>query len=126
MRPLLLRDVQPPAALMEHLRALRDAHARFVARVHAFRLPLRSRGARAAAGAVYVSLPLAAGYGLLQWTVSAREANLGAAGAAAGDRALLRAAAARAGAPLAAPGAAQLRARRAPPAAAQAAAEAPR
>ena len=87
------------------LRAVRDAHARLVARVHGFRLPLRSRGARAAAGFLYVCTPVCAGFALLRATEAARDANLGAAGAAAGDRPLLRAAAARAGAPLPAPGA---------------------
>ena len=89
--------------MLAQLRALRDAHARLVARVHSFRVPIRSRAGRAAMGALYVSVPCALGWLSLQAVTAARDANLGAAGAITGDRPLLRAAAARAGTPVVTP-----------------------
>jgi hypothetical protein len=59
---------------------LRDLSARHEAlkkRIHSFRYPLTSRGLWVAR-VVYFTTPLLCGYALFRWTLSRRDANLGA------------------------------------------------
>lgn len=81
------------------LQALRDAYVRLIARVHSFRLPIRTRAGRAGMGMMYVSIPCVLGWLSLQAVIAARNTNLGTAGSVNGDRPLLRAASVRSGAP---------------------------
>jgi hypothetical protein len=53
------------------------AHERLKKRIHAFRLPIASRWGRAAMGCVYFTVPLVAGYFIMQATNGVRESNLG-------------------------------------------------
>ena len=59
------------------MESLFAAHARLKARIHGFRLPIRSRAGLLAVGAVYFGAPLAFGWWSLQRTIEVRDRNLG-------------------------------------------------
>ena len=61
---------------MDFIHRLALRHNELKRRIHAFRYPL-SPPALAVARVVYFSIPVALGYGLLQWTLERRDANLG-------------------------------------------------
>lgn len=60
------------------LERLLEAHERLKRRIHAFRMPIRSRLGVFGMGCIYFSVPVVAGYYVMQWSNGLREANLGA------------------------------------------------
>lgn len=54
-----------------------EAHDRLKKRIHAFRLPIASRWGRAAMGCVYFTVPVVAGYWVMQATNAVASDNLG-------------------------------------------------
>lgn len=57
------------------MRGLSERHEIFVKRVHAFRIPLSPRGQRFM-GLVYFSIPVVAGYFIMQYALDQAEKNM--------------------------------------------------
>lgn len=64
----------PPPGALERLLA---AHAELKRRIHGFRVPIESKYGRRAMGLFYFTVPVVAGYWVMQWSNGVRERNLG-------------------------------------------------
>ena len=62
---------------MDRLEALAAAHARLKRRIHAFRVPIKSRAGLFAVSCLYFSVPLVAGWHIMKWSNARRDENLG-------------------------------------------------
>jgi hypothetical protein len=59
------------------LERLLEAHARLKKRIHSFRAPIKSKAGLFAMGCVYLSVPVVAGYFVMEWSNGAARRNLG-------------------------------------------------
>lgn len=69
-----MSSFQPEPSKLEQLVA---AHARLKRRIHAFRMPIRSKLGIFGMGCFYFSIPVVSGYYIMQWSNGLRESNLG-------------------------------------------------
>ena len=60
---------------LDTLKALSDAHRSLKRRIHAFRLPVRSRAGLAALSVFYFTAPCVAGVFIMRWTNDIRDAQ---------------------------------------------------
>jgi hypothetical protein len=56
---------------------LAERHERLKRRIHAFRVPIRSRLGLFGVGVIYVTVPMVSGYLIMQWSLRIRDENLG-------------------------------------------------